>query len=206
MFLRNIKSLLTLYIDFIGYVDRIASEKRIARDVLAHGDAFYLTGDLVVCDELGYVFFNDRIGDTYRWRSENVSTTEVESYLSKLLDMTDVVVYGVEVPGHDGRAGMAAIVGKAIDEQVLNEIIFKGLRNNLPNYAWPVFIRIVKSIQLTASLKFVKTDLKSDGFDPIKTKSDTVYVLTSTSKVQTLHYAKMNSAIYEDITNGCVKL
>ncbi|NXU75691.1 S27A1 protein, partial [Oreotrochilus melanogaster] len=94
---------------FDGYVSESATTKKIAYNVLQKGDQAYLSGDVLVMDELGYMYFKDRSGDTFRWRGENVSTTEVEGTLSHILNQTDVAVYGVEIPGVEGKAGMAAI-------------------------------------------------------------------------------------------------
>ena len=100
--------------DFHGYADKAATKKKVAFDVFKRGDAAFLSGDILEMDECGYLFFKDRTGDTFRWRGENVSTTEVESVIGKLIDHRDTVCYGVEIPGVEGRAGMVAFVGESL--------------------------------------------------------------------------------------------
>ena len=95
---------------FTGYADKAASEKKILRDVFVRGDRWFRTGDLMKQDSEGYVYFIDRIGDTFRWKGENVSTAEVEQRLADAPGVREVIAYGVPVPGHDGKAGMAALV------------------------------------------------------------------------------------------------
>lgn len=141
------------------------TSKKIGRDIFKKGDSYFLTGDLLIKDEYGYVYFHDRIGDTFRWRGENVSTTEVEAIISKILGLRDVVVYGVKIPGTEGRAGMAAIAdsyNKGID---LTSLV-RGLKEKLPSYAHPIFLRIiVGSVSVTGTFKLQKTKLRQDGFD-----------------------------------------
>lgn len=98
-------------------------------------------------DEFGYIFFKDRTGDTFRWRGENVSTAEVESVISSICGLKDAVVYGVEVPGSEGKAGMAAIAD--IDGNIDLTVLASGLTKQLPSYARPLFVRILKEINMT---------------------------------------------------------
>ena len=150
--------------NFSGYVNEQETSKKIGRDIFKKGDSYFLTGDLLVKDEYGYLYFHDRIGDTFRWRGENVSTAEVEATMSKILGLRDVVVYGVKVPGTEGRAGMAAIAdpdNKGIDLAVL----VQGLKKLLPSYAQPIFLRIVNSVSVTGTFKFQKSKLRQEGFD-----------------------------------------
>ena len=98
-------------------------------------------------DEFGWLFFKDRSGDTFRWKGENVSTTEVEAVVSSILGLRDVVVYGVAVPGTDGRAGMAAVTDK--DDTVDLPQLYEGLADHLPGYARPIFVRLVDKIDST---------------------------------------------------------
>ena len=140
------------------------TSKKIGRDIMRKGDSYFLTGDLLVTDEYGYVYFVDRIGDTFRWQGENVSTAEVEAMMSKLLGLRDVVVYGVRVPGTEGRAGMAAISdpdNTAIDLSAL----IQGLKEQLPRYARPIFLRIVDTVTVTGTFKLQKNKLREEGFD-----------------------------------------
>ncbi|XP_050164946.1 long-chain fatty acid transport protein 1-like, partial [Myiozetetes cayanensis] len=132
---------------FDGYVSESATSKKIAHDVLRKGDQAYLSGDVLVMDDLGYLYFRDRGGDTFRWRGENVSTTEVEGALSRLLNQADVVVYGVAVPGVEGKAGMAAIADpwSRLDAGGL----YERLVPVLPPYARPVFLRLLPNLDTT---------------------------------------------------------
>merc|ERR1712150_295919 len=113
-----------------------------------------------VMDELGWLYFKDRAGDTFRWKGENVSTMEVEATISQVIGLRDCVVYGVEVPGAEGRAGMA---------------------DKLPSYARPIFLRFVDEIDLTATFKLKKRDLQRDGFNP-ETVKDKLYMMDNKSK------------------------
>jgi fatty-acyl-CoA synthase len=151
--------------NYTGYADKAASERKILRDVFEHGDAWFRTGDLMRQDEAGYFYFVDRIGDTFRWKGENVSTTEVAEAIGRYPGVDEVNVYGVKIDRLDGRAGMAAITpgeGFALD----------GLRDylvrELPNYARPIFVRIQPAIETTGTFKYRKVDLVRDGFDPAK--------------------------------------
>lgn len=138
---------------FLGYVDQEASKKKVVRDVFRKGDQAFLSGDILVADELGYLYFKDRTGDTFRWKGENVSTSEVEAVLSNLVDYKDVVVYGVEIRGQEGRAGMAAVLDpdKAVDLKALAE----GIKKALPSYARPIFVRVLEKLDLTGTNCFI---------------------------------------------------
>lgn len=110
------------------------------------------SGDILEMDELGYVYFRDRTGDTFRWRGENVSTSEVESIISTVLQLADCVVYGVLVPGLEGRAGMAAIaLENGFSETDVLQRLLAELPRHLPPYARPVFIRFVSAIESTGA-------------------------------------------------------
>ena len=120
---------------FEGYTNAAETEKKVLGEVFAPGDAWFRTGDLMMRDAEGYFYFVDRIGDTFRWKGENVATLEVAEAIAACRGVTDVSVYGVTVPGHDGRAGMAAIVaGDGFDLQTLHA----RLRERLPAYAVPI--------------------------------------------------------------------
>ena len=138
--------------------------KKIGHDIFEKGDSYFLTGDLLVKDEYGYVYFVDRIGDTFRWRGENVSTAEIEVIMSKILGLRDVVVYGVSVPGTEGRAGMAAVVDPDNTGIDLSALV-QGLNEQLPRYAHPIFLRIVDSVAVTGTFKLQKNKLREEGFD-----------------------------------------
>ncbi|OCT65387.1 long-chain fatty acid transport protein 4 [Xenopus laevis] len=184
---------------FDGYVNEGATNKKIASDVFKCGDMAYLTGDVLVMDDLGYMYFRDRTGDTFRWKGENVSTTEVEGTLSRLLGQADVVVYGVEIPGTEGRAGMAAIAdpNSACDL----EKFAKDLKKSLPAYAHPVFLRILPEVNKTGTYKFQKTEMKNEGFNPHSVK-DALYVLDS----QQGRYTPLTPDMYSRIQTSKFKL
>jgi fatty-acyl-CoA synthase len=148
---------------FDGYTSTEASEKKILRNVFEYGDAWFRTGDLMRKDEKGYYYFVDRIGDTFRRKGENVATSEVAQVICEFPGVQHAGVYGVEVPGVEGRVGMATLVTD-------RELDLIGLRNHLANclppYARPVFLRIRNKVDLTGTFKYSKTELLREGFDP----------------------------------------
>ncbi|XP_063871974.1 long-chain fatty acid transport protein 1-like [Scylla paramamosain] len=160
--------------DFHGYADKKATQKKVIQDVWKKGDAAFKSGDILVMDELGYMYFKDRTGDTFRWRGENVSSTEVEGVVSKMAGNKDAVVYGVEVPGAEGKAGMAAIVDPEGSLDLTD--FLKGMKKNLPPYACPLFVRILKEIDVTGTFKLKKLTLQKEGFD-INLVKDELYFL-----------------------------
>ena len=154
---------------FDGYTDPEASERKILRDVFAVGDAWFRSGDLMRRDQAGFFYFVDRLGDTFRWKGENVSTTEVADILRVCDGIEDVVVYGVPVQGVEGRAGMAAlVVNKAFDFHVFETY----LTHSLPEYARPVFVRFCPRLDITGTFKLIKADLVRDG---LKKTSDPIW-------------------------------
>ena len=170
---------------FNGYTDAQATEKKILRDVFEKGDAWFNTGDLIKTVDVGYALgkvhyqFVDRIGDTFRWRSENVSTNEVGEILNRYKDVNMSNVYGVKVPGCEGRAGMAAF--SLENAEMFNWQEFSNyVENNLPKYARPVFIRIIQEMDTTGTFKLKKNDLRDEAFDLSKV-SDKVYCLKPNS-------------------------
>ncbi|KFM59377.1 Long-chain fatty acid transport protein 4, partial [Stegodyphus mimosarum] len=151
---------------FDGYVSNKDTEKKIIRDCFAKGDMAFLSGDILIMDEEGYLYFVDRTGDTFRWRGENVSTGEVENVISKALNHVACVVYGVEVPNVEGRAGMAAI---QIDLKDIDlDALYQHISKRLPSYAVPLFIRICSNLEITGTYKLRKVTLQKDGFNPEK--------------------------------------
>ncbi|XP_018419558.1 PREDICTED: long-chain fatty acid transport protein 4 [Nanorana parkeri] len=184
---------------FDGYVNESATSKKIAQNVFRQGDMAYLSGDVLVMDEYGYMYFRDRTGDTFRWKGENVSTTEVEGLLSRLLGQADVVVYGVEVPGTEGRAGMAAVADP--DHKSDLQKFIQDLKKSLPGYAHPVFLRLLPEVNKTGTYKFQKTDMRKEGFDPNVVK-DALYVLDSLQG----KYIPLDHEVYERIQSGKLKL
>jgi fatty-acyl-CoA synthase len=159
---------------FEGYTSKDATEKKILHDVFEPGDQYFRTGDLLRCDDRGYFYFIDRIGDTFRWKGENVSTQEVAEALTVFAGVELINVYGVEIPGHDGRAGMAALTmadGVEFDPNAFRELA----ERSLPSYARPVFVRIKREADLTGTFKLRKVDLQREGYDPAATP-DPIYV------------------------------
>jgi len=148
---------------FEGYTDRTETEKKILRNVFAKGDAWFRTGDLMRLDEQGFFHFVDRVGDTFRWKGENVATSEVNDAIRECKGVLDSTTYGVEIAGHDGRAGMSAIViGDDFDFTA-----FAGhLARRLPVYAHPLFLRISANLDATETFKQKKHQLAREGFDP----------------------------------------
>uniref|UniRef100_A0A1B0GJ61 Very long-chain fatty acid transport protein n=1 Tax=Lutzomyia longipalpis TaxID=7200 RepID=A0A1B0GJ61_LUTLO len=168
---------------FGGYADKKASEKKILRDVFRKGDAYFNSGDILVRDIFGYFYFRDRTGDTFRWRGENVATSEVEAVISNIVGLHDCVVYGVEVPHVEGRAGMAAILDPKREISVEN--LSNGIRGCLPAYARPLFVRLMDELPMTGTFKMKKLDLQQDGFNLDKV-SDPIYFLHPDGVYRTL--------------------
>ncbi len=148
---------------FEGYTSAAETEKKVLRDVLARGDAWFRTGDLMTRDDAGFFYFVDRIGDTFRWKGENVATSEVNEAVADCPGVVEATTYGVNVPGADGRAGMAAIV---TDDRFDLAEFSDHLARRLPAYACPVFVRICAALDSTETFKQKKQDLISAGFDP----------------------------------------
>jgi fatty-acyl-CoA synthase len=179
---------------FDGYLNAAETERKILRNVFEDADAWYRTGDLMRMDERGFVYFVDRIGDTFRWKGENVSTLEVAEALSGCPGVTGIVVYGVEVPDADGRAGMAAVTAQPdLDLRALHSLA----RERLPSYARPVFIRVCRQIDVTETFKPKKQALMSEGFDP-RAISDPIYVEDRAADA----YVPLDEAIYAAIERG----
>ena len=179
------------------------SNKKIARNVFSEGDAAFLSGDLLVMDEYHYVYFVDRIGDTFRWKSENVSTTEVENIMSSVVKSAeDVVVYPVPIPGESGNAGMAYIREKP-DEKFSTEDLAKALLVELPKYAIPMFIRVGSNLDQTGTFKYQKSALKKQNYDlESYDVKDSVYVYDVIKK----DYVMLDSEILDKIKNQEMKI
>ncbi len=150
---------------FEGYTSKEATEKKILRDVVTSGDTFFRSGDLLKRDSEGYFYFIDRIGDTFRWKGENVSTQEVAESLSAYPGIQMVNVYGVDVEGQDGRAGMAAI-GLDNPSDFDGTALFAHIADTLPTYAAPIFVRLQSDFEITGTFKLRKVDLQKEGYDP----------------------------------------
>ncbi|MBV0934584.1 long-chain-acyl-CoA synthetase [Marinobacterium weihaiense] len=159
---------------FEGYTSREASEQKILRDVFSEGDSWWRSGDLLRYDEDGYFYFVDRVGDTFRWKSENVSTQEVASALDDFTGAELINIYGVQVPQHEGRAGMAAIVmqeGQVFDPQAFYDLT----EERVPRYAAPLFVRVSAAADMTTTFKLRKVDLQRQGYCPEQCQ-DPLYV------------------------------
>jgi fatty-acyl-CoA synthase len=159
---------------FDGYTDKEASEKKLVRNAFRDGDVWFNTGDLMRSQGFGHAAFTDRLGDTFRWKGENVATTEVESAVSTDPQVEECTVFGVEVPGTGGRAGMAAIQLKGGDE-FDGKALAKAVYERLPGYAVPLFVRVQKELAHTSTFKSQKVDLRKEGYGP--DVDDPIYVL-----------------------------
>jgi fatty-acyl-CoA synthase len=151
--------------EFRGYTDASATDKKIVHDVFERGDRFYRSGDLMRYDEEDFFYFVDRIGDTYRWKGENVSTAEVADVLSHTPGVRETTVCGVQVPGMEGQAGLAALV---LENGRFDAESFWRVAQELPSYAQPRFVRIIDQFDTTATFKIQKVALRKEGIDPVK--------------------------------------
>ncbi|MES1199153.1 MAG: long-chain-acyl-CoA synthetase [Pseudomonadota bacterium] len=184
--------------NYSGYADKAASERKVLRDAFEKGDAWFRTGDLMRQDAAGYFYFVDRIGDTYRWKGENVSTTEVAQAVSHYPGVAEANVYGVNITGLDGRAGMVAITpGEGFDLCGLRDF----LTRELPAYARPLFIRLEPAIETTGTFKYRKVDLVAEGFDPTKIEHE-IYFDSPDAKA----YVRVTPELYAQIQGGAFKL
>lgn len=185
---------------FDGYADKAATEKKIVRDAFATGDAWFRSGDLLKRDAMGYFYFVDRIGDTYRWKGENVSTGEVTTAITSFPGVEDANVYGVAIEGREGRAGMAAVA--LLDPDHFDLAALRAhLTRRLPEFARPVFLRLQNHIDLTGTFKQRKVDLVADGFDPEKTK-DPIYLNDPRAQA----FVRIDRDLRRDIESGAVRL
>lgn len=183
---------------FDGYADSGATEKKIIRDAFAKGDAWFRSGDLIRKDELGYFYFIDRIGDTFRWKGENVATSEVSEAITICDGVKEANVYGVQIAGMDGRAGMVSLV---VDENFNPERFYNHLRAKLPDYARPVFIRLQDEIEATGTFKQRKVDLVKEGFNPEKIQ-DRLYFNDAKHGA----FVPLDAPLYNRIQNGEIRL
>lgn len=182
---------------FEGYNDQAATQKKLLCDVFEKGDMWFRTGDLMKKDALGYVYFVDRIGDTFRWKGENVSTNEVAEILAAAPGIATANVYGVSVQGTDGRAGMAAIT---TDSDVDFDTLHAWLNDRLPKYAHPLFIRIQKEAETTGTFKYRKVDLVKEGFDPEEVP-DPLWYFDPGQKL----YLPLTQDRFDTIKSGAIK-
>jgi acyl-CoA synthetase (AMP-forming)/AMP-acid ligase II len=185
---------------FDGYRDERETERKIIRNAFEPGDAYFNTGDLLRQDLTRHLYFVDRVGDTFRWKGENVSTTEVEAQISKWPAAAEVNAYGVQVPGVEGRAGMIALVlreGERFDPAAFKAHVDAAL----PAYARPLFVRLMRAIATTATFKMKKSDLQRDGFDPAMLE-DALYLRHPVQQ----QYVRIDRALHADLTAGRLRL
>lgn len=184
---------------FDGYADKAATEKKVLRNAFAKGDAWFRSGDLMKRDALGYFYFQDRVGDTYRWKGENVSTGEVTAALTSFADIEDANVYGVAVQGREGRAGMAALAPRdpgSIDLSALRAHVAQ----RLPEYARPMFLVIQHHIDLTGTFKQRKVEMVERGFDPSRTE-DPIYF----NDPRAQSFVRLDQSMFDQIQSGAVR-
>lgn len=181
--------------EYRGYTDAEATSRKILSDVFVSGDRYFRTGDLLRRDEDDYFYFVDRIGDTFRWKGENVSTAEVADTLTATEMVQEATVVGVEVPGNEGRAGLAALV----IEGEFDPSAFGAVAATLPAYAQPVFVRILSQLEKTGTFKVQKTQLRSEGADPTQIE-DALYVRVNGE------YEPLDAERWDAVCKGTLRL
>ncbi|XP_061526825.1 long-chain fatty acid transport protein 2 isoform X1 [Phycodurus eques] len=186
---------------FVGYAqNEEQTERKRLRDVLKKGDLYFNSGDLMRIDKDNFIYFQDRVGDTFRWKGENVATTEVSDILTLTDCLKEANVYGVQVPGHEGRIGMATVTvkeGARFDgSQIYNHVV-----SYLPAYARPRFLRIKDTVELTGTFKQMKVKLVEENFDPGRIE-DPLYILDDEHK----SYVPLTAQVHSAITAGTMKL
>ena len=181
---------------FDGYTDTEKNKAVIMHDVFKHGDAYFNTGDLMRNMGFRHAQFIDRLGDTFRWKGENVSTTEVENAVSDYAKIAEAVVYGVEIPNTNGRAGIAAITllpNMQLTEADLTQMATE-FKKCLPAYAVPLFLRVQLQLQTTGTFKYQKNSLKEQAFDPSKTEERLLVLLPNA-----VAYCDLTADIFKQI-------
>lgn len=186
---------------FDGYTDEKESNKKLLNDVFRKGDEWFNTGDLVKDQGWRHIQFVDRVGDTFRWKGENVATTEVERAITAHPHVQQAVVYGVEVPNMGGRAGMAAITLDVPEDKFNPQNLAEHLCSVLPGYAVPLFLRLRKAHETTGTFKHRKVELKDEGFDPDRV-DEPLYALVYRDK----GYSRIDTALFQQIVNGDLRL
>eukprot|EP01103_Thecamoeba_quadrilineata_P007325 TRINITY_DN1719_c0_g1_i1.p1 TRINITY_DN1719_c0_g1~~TRINITY_DN1719_c0_g1_i1.p1 ORF type:complete len:632 (+),score=105.20 TRINITY_DN1719_c0_g1_i1:40-1935(+) len=183
--------------EFSGYTDPKATEKKILRNVFVKGDSYFRTGDLLRYDQEGYWYFVDRIGDTFRWKGENVATSEVAQVISGVAGVKDANVYGVAIPNKDGRAGMASL---NIDPaQFSLDALYAHCSKNLPKYATPVFVRLQEEMEITSTFKHRKVELVKEGYDPELIKDPIYFREDAEGK-----FVRLDKPLFDKINNNQV--
>jgi len=179
---------------FAGYTDKVATKKKIIENPFGNGEFWLNTGDLLRNIGFSHAQFVDRLGDTFRWKGENVSTSEVEDILSSFNQIEHSSVYGVEIPGTDGRAGMASIISTKDCQNFDFNGLLSILKTNLPQYAIPKFIRFLSELSTTSTFKIRKAKTKEEGYN-IKKITDPIYILLPGNK----EYTRLSEIIYKNI-------
>jgi len=183
---------------FEGYADKAATEKKIIRSAFEHDDAWFRSGDLIRKDEYGYFYFIDRIGDTFRWKGENVATSEVSEALTGYTGIQEANVYGVAVAGMDGRAGMVSLT---VDDTFDIDGFYGYVSSSLADYARPIFVRLQEEIETTGTFKQRKVDLVKQGFDPSNIE-DRLFFKDPKKGA----YVALNAATHKQIMDGEFRL
>jgi fatty-acyl-CoA synthase len=182
---------------FEGYADQEASQRKVLRNVFVPGDVWFRTGDLMRKDDRGYFYFVDRVGDTFRWKGENVSTAEVGAKIATFCGVLEAIVYGVVIPGAEGRAGMVTVVvGNDFDLGAFRE----HLAENLPDYACPLFLRITDKIETTATFKSKTQQLAREGYNPVAI-GDPVFFNDRLRR----SFVKLDAELYERLRDGAIR-
>jgi acyl-CoA synthetase (AMP-forming)/AMP-acid ligase II len=183
---------------FDGYHDQDATQKKIVLDAFKKGDAWFNTGDLLRMDEKRRLFFVDRMGDTFRWKGENVSTFEVQEQVSSWPPASEANAYGVQIPGAEGRAGMVALV---MQGEFDGRSFRQHVDSSLPPYARPVFVRVRESMEVTGTFKLKKGNLSAEGFDP-NAMQDPIFFRDPGQD----SYVPLTTELYEQLQNGKLRL
>ncbi|MEO4013963.1 long-chain-acyl-CoA synthetase [Pseudomonas rossensis] len=184
-----------------GYTDPQKTEKVVLHDVFEKGDRYFNTGDLLRNIGFGHAQFVDRLGDTYRWKGENVSTTEVENILLQHPNISEAVAYGVEIRNTNGRAGMAAITpAESLATLDFSELLAFA-REQMPAYAVPLFLRVKVKMETTGTFKYQKTRLRDEAFDPGKTGDDPIYAWLPGTQT----YVQVTPQLLADIHGGAFR-
>jgi fatty-acyl-CoA synthase len=183
---------------FDGYTNKLETEAKILRNVFEQGDKWVRTGDLMRKDDAGFFYFVDRVGDTFRWKGENVATSEVSEAICAFPGVEHAIVYGVAIPANEGRVGMAALSC----EQELNLAALRHhLISRLPAYARPAFLRLRNEVDVTGTFKYSKADLSRQGFDPFTT-TDPIYFDNPESQ----SFTRLDQVLYDRIQRGQIRL
>ncbi len=184
-----------------GYTDSVKTNSVIYTDVFSANDRWFNTGDILRNIGFGHAQFVDRVGDTFRWKGENVSTTEVENIIAEYPQIYEAVVYGVNIPNTEGKAGMAAITLAVPLSKMDFGSLCHYLVEKLPTYGVPIFLRIKTTMETTATFKYFKARLKQENYDLTQAHSDTIYVRLPGTMV----YSRLTEEILFNINAGNYK-